>query len=83
MARSAGLNRPSRLEKLAAMVEAAHQDVGQDIEPRDQVELLEDHAAGAAPVPQGAPTQPRDLEHAERDLAAGRLLQAIDHAQKR
>ena len=43
-----------------AAVEPAEHDVGEDVEPRHEVELLEDHGAVALPVAQGLPAQRRD-----------------------
>jgi hypothetical protein len=61
--------------------QTAHQDVIQDIEPANQIELLEDHRAAPAPVAQFAAMKSGDIYSAPRDAAVTRLGQPIEEAQ--
>jgi hypothetical protein len=65
------------------VIEAARQDVGDDVETADEVELLEHHGAGRAPAEKFAALQRRDLAAVELDAALARLGEAVDHAQER
>ena len=65
------------------VIDAADQDVGQHVEPADQIELLKNHRTAAAPARQRASRQRRHVDVAAGDAAGGRPLQAVDHAQQR
>ncbi len=52
------------------VVHPPDEDVGQHVEPADQIELLEDHGAAGAPVGERRAAQPRHLDVAEADDAA-------------
>jgi spore coat polysaccharide biosynthesis predicted glycosyltransferase SpsG len=58
------------VEKGRAVVETTEKNVGQHVEPRHQVELLEDHGAVAVPVAKLATGQARNRLALEPDLAA-------------
>ncbi len=68
---------------LTDMVQPAHQHVGEDVEAADQVELLEDHGAGLAPVAQRRALQAGDVLALAEDATGRWVLQAVDHAQQR
>ena len=63
--------------------EPAHQDVGQHVEPSDQIELLKDHRRARAPLPQILAAQRRHIDALEQDPAFGWLGKAVDHPQQR
>jgi hypothetical protein len=64
------------------VIEPPNQHVGEDVEPADQVELLEDHRADLPPVAQGGATQRSDVPALEQDAARARLHEPVDHAQE-
>jgi hypothetical protein len=63
-----------------AVVEAPDQHVGQHVQPLHEVELLEDHGAARAPVPQRLPAQRGDVPPFEQHAAGGGLGEAVHHA---
>ena len=65
------------------MVEPAQEHIGQHVDARRQVELLEDHCALAAPVTQGGTLEAAYFHVAEMDGAGARRNQPVDHAQQR
>jgi hypothetical protein len=65
------------------MVEAPDQHIGQHVEPADQIELLEDHGAAGPPGGERRAAQAGDVDVVETDGARTRLLEPVDHAQKR
>ena len=61
----------------------AHQHVVQHVQPADQVELLEDHGAAAAPVAQACGRRaPVTSAPCQVMRPGGRLGQPVDHAQQ-
>jgi hypothetical protein len=60
----------------------AHQDVFQHIQPADQVELLEDHRASAAPVAQRRAGHRGHVGTLPRDPAGAGIDQTVQHAQE-
>ena len=64
------------------LVEPAHQDVGQHVEPANQVELLEDHGGTRPPFLHVAAAQRGDVDAVEQDPAFAGLGQTVDHAQQ-
>ena len=64
-------------------VQPAGQHVGQHVQPRHQIELLEDHRGAGAPAVQRPPTQPRDVAAVDSSRPVGRFDQPVDHAQQR
>jgi hypothetical protein len=65
------------------MVQPPDQHIGQHVEARDQVELLEDHGAAGPPAAQRRPPQRGDIAAMVQDAARARLGQPVDHAQQR
>ena len=65
------------------MVEPAQKNVGQNVEARHEVELLEDHGAVAMPTAQRGPAKRRNLDAVETDRPFARVDEPVDHAQKR
>ena len=62
--------------------DAAKQHVGQDIEPRHQIELLKDHRGARTPSSEIGAFQSCHVDTVEHDPASGRLDETIDHAQQ-
>ena len=58
-------------------------DIGQDIQPVDQVELLEDHRAVAAPASEGLATQAGDFVAPKRNRPLGGVDEAVDQPEHR
>ena len=58
------------------------QNIGQHIQPVDQVELLKDHRAIAPPLPQCATLERGHILRAKLDRAFGRIDQPVDQPQK-
>ena len=78
------VKRPSRLSSGGAVVEAAEQDIGQHVEARHQVELLEDHGAVALPGAQAAAASaPRPRCRSKWIVPSRGIDQPVDHAQQR
>jgi hypothetical protein len=63
--------------KSHCVIEASHQHVGRDIEPADQLELLENHGAARAPLRQRGARETGDVDLAELDAPRGRRLQPV------
>ena len=84
MARSSREKMLRMLQRGGAVVEPAEQHVGQHVEARHQVELLEDHGAVALPVA-AAPSRDR-LETsatAKQNRPLAGVDETVDHAQQR
>ena len=64
------------------MVEAAEQHVGEHVEPRHQIELLEDHGAVALPAAQRRPGKCGNLGLLEKNRPLSRIYQTVDHAKE-
>ena len=60
----------------------ADQHIGQNVQPINEVELLEDHRAIAPPFPQAAAAQCGDIGRAEADRAFRRLHETVNKAQE-
>src|SRR3954452_19689043 len=60
----------------------SHQDVGENIEPADQIELLKDHRRARPPLPQLLAAQRRDVEAVEQDAALRRGGETVDGPQQ-
>ena len=56
---------------------AAHKNIGQNIQPLYQIELLEDHRAVPPPLPQIAPTQCSDIGSTKGNLTIGRVDKSV------
>jgi len=69
-------------EQRVAVVEPAEHHIGDDIEARHEVELLEDHGAVALPVAQGLAPEAGNRAALEGDRAVRNVDQAVDHAQQ-
>ena len=65
------------------MVEPAEQHVGQHVEARHQVELLEDHGAVALPAPQRRARKRGNLRAVKQNRPLAGVDETVDHAQKR
>ena len=63
-------------------IDAAHQDVGENIEAAGEIELLEDHAAGRAPVAERLAAQGCDIDVIEDDTAGRGIDQAVDASEQ-
>jgi hypothetical protein len=63
--------------------EPTHQHVGQDIEPADQIELLEDHRGARAPLPQILAAQRSHIDAFKQNAPFGRFSEAVDHPKQR
>ena len=70
----------------AAIADASDPDVGQHLQARHEIELLEDHGAARAPFAQPPAAQGADIDDAgviPQDAARRRVGQPVDHAQQR
>ena len=65
----------------AVLCQAPDQDIGQDIEAINEVELLEDHRAIAAPFAQGFTLEGRDLGPPKRNRSLRGVDEAVDQAE--
>ena len=65
------------------VAQSADQDIGQHVQPIDQIELLEDHGTARSPCPQLAPLQRGDGDVSVVDCPIRGFDQAIDQAQER
>src|SRR5262245_34946262 len=64
------------------IAQTAEQDVGQDIEPVDEMKLLENHCTARPPGAQVTPPQRSDVDPLKGHRPLSRLEQAIDETQK-
>ena len=71
-----------QVEHGRAVVQPAEQHIGQHVEARHQVELLEDHGAVALPAAQRRALQLGDLGAVKKNRPLGGVDETIDHAQK-
>ncbi|MCY1234739.1 hypothetical protein D9M72_473270 [compost metagenome] len=65
------------------MIETTEQNVGEHVEARHQVELLEDHRAVTLPSAQCSAAKRRNLTAVEDDRTRRQVDETVDHAQQR
>ena len=82
-ATSARLQSCSAERSVEHAVQPPDQDVGEHVEPADEIELLEDHGAARAPVAAAPAAQAVTSMSPKRMAPAGRVDQPVDHAQQR
>jgi hypothetical protein len=63
------------------VVEAAHHDIGKNVNPPDEIELLENHRAFHSPIKERRAAKLHHIHAVEDDAAFARWDQAIDHSQ--
>jgi hypothetical protein len=64
------------------VAQTSNQDIGEHIEPVDEMKLLKNHRTACPPGAQVTPPQSRDVDPLEIHRALGRLKQAIDETQE-